>query len=51
MQSHLVGWKTKFLNMVGRFTLIKATLSSMANHVMQFIMMAIAITKHIDQIQ
>lgn len=32
----LAGWKTKFLTMAGRTTLIRSTLNSLANHVMQF---------------
>ena len=32
---HLAGWKTKFLNFVGRVTLIKSTLSSLFVYHMQ----------------
>ncbi|KAK4733747.1 hypothetical protein R3W88_008008 [Solanum pinnatisectum] len=37
MRKRLAGWKTKFLNLARRTVLAKATLSSIASHVMQYI--------------
>lgn len=51
LQSKLAGWKKQFLNITGRTTLAKASLSSIPNHVMQFTKLPSSILKKIDQIQ
>ncbi|KAK4709107.1 hypothetical protein R3W88_030032 [Solanum pinnatisectum] len=51
LQSKLSGWKTNFLNMAGRTTLVKSSLSHMETHVMQYIRLPCSISKAIDRIQ
>lgn len=51
LNAKMGGWKTNFLNMAGRNTLAKASLSSMSNHIMQYITLSNKIQKYIDRIQ
>ncbi|KAK4726739.1 hypothetical protein R3W88_031656 [Solanum pinnatisectum] len=50
MQARLSGWKTRFLNTVGRTTLAKTCLSSLPTHTMQFTKLPKHISNRIDQI-
>jgi len=47
----LAGWKTNFLNIAGRTSLAKASLCSIANHVMQYISLPRKITNQINRLQ
>ncbi|XP_070010645.1 uncharacterized protein [Nicotiana sylvestris] len=51
MRSKLANWKISCLTMAGRSTLIFSTLSSIPNHVMQYIHLPVKILNHIDKIQ
>ncbi|KAG5628011.1 hypothetical protein H5410_013229 [Solanum commersonii] len=51
LQAKLSSWKVKFLNMAGRTTLAKSSLSHMANHIMQYIKLLPNINNHIDRVQ
>lgn len=51
LNSKLVGWKSKFLNMAGRTTLAKSLMSSIPNHVMKFIYLPSKICHLIDKTQ
>lgn len=51
MNKKLTAWKTKFLNIVGRTTLAKASLGSILSHVMQYIKLSSHIANQIDRIQ
>lgn len=45
-----MGWKTKFLNLAGRTTLIKSMFNSIPTYLIDYIKIPINITKKIDQI-
>lgn len=51
MNSKIVGWKTKFLNQVGRITLARAFLNSIPNHVMPYITYPRKLSSHVDKAQ
>ncbi|XP_060202826.1 uncharacterized protein LOC132631242 [Lycium barbarum] len=51
LNNMMAGWKTQFMNMAGRTTLAKATLSSTQNHTMQYIALPSNVTKHIHRAQ
>lgn len=51
LQSKLSGWKTEFLNIAGRTTLVKSTLGHMATHLMQYIKLPCYVTNHLDRVQ
>lgn len=49
LKTKLAGWKTKFLNIVGRTTLAKACLNSIPTHIMHYSKLPAGITKTIDK--
>lgn len=51
MNYKLAGWKIKFLNMASRTTLVKVSLTSMRNHVIQYILFPSKIHRLIDRTQ
>lgn len=51
LQSKLSGWKMKFLNIAGRTTLVKSSLSHMATHLMNYIKLPSYVTNHLDKLQ
>lgn len=51
MHDRISTWKTKFLNIAGRTTLILSTLNSIPNHAMQYTILPTKIQKQIDQFQ
>ncbi|KAK4731281.1 hypothetical protein R3W88_024269 [Solanum pinnatisectum] len=51
MNNKLKGWKTRFLTLVGRTTLVKAVLASIPTYAMQCNIPPKVICKHIDRIQ
>lgn len=50
ISTRLLSWETKFLNIVGRVTLIKATLSFIPTHVTQVISIPISIINQINKL-
>lgn len=50
-RTRLAGWTTIFLSMAGRTTLIKATLNSIPNHVMQITYLPIQILNQLERYQ
>lgn len=50
-KNKLVGWKIKHLTMAGRTALIKVTLNSMPNHIMQFISLLSHIITKLERYQ
>lgn len=51
LRKKMAGWKTKFLNLAGRTTLVKACLNSIPTYVMTYVKLPKHITKKIYQIQ
>lgn len=51
LNNRLQGWKTNFFNMRGRTTLIKTTLATILNHIMQIYSLPKITTNKIDAIQ
>lgn len=51
MNYRLQGWKTKFLNLAGRTTLIQSVLNSIPTHVMQLNILPRKTQTYIDRIQ
>lgn len=51
MTYRLQGWKTRFLKLAGRTTLIKSVLNSIPTHVMQLNILSPKILSNIDRIQ
>lgn len=51
MINKMIGWRTNFLNMVGRTVLAKNIISSMPNHIMQYIKLPCRINEIINKIQ
>lgn len=47
----LAGWKTNFMTMAGRTTLIKSTLNALLNHVMHYISIPQSIINKMEQYQ
>ena len=50
-KNRLAGWKTNHLSLAGRTTLIKATLNSIPNHIIQFIALPNYIINRLESFQ
>lgn len=50
-KSRQTGWKTNFLTMAGRVTLIKSTLNNLPNYIMQYIQIPLNILSKMEQYQ
>lgn len=48
-KARLVGWKTNFLSLARRTTLIKSTHSTLPNHIMQYTVISKSIMKKMEQ--
>lgn len=51
LQSKMAGWKTRFLNIVGKTMLAKSCLNSIPTHITQFHILPASKTNKIDKIK